>query len=165
MKLATIAVVGILTLTPSLAYAACSATYPVGNTADSVVSFLASGTNLPFVGPTTFQAAEAGTLTYDSATNTLQLCDGTAWTAIATTSSAGSSGTAGYVQISGGSGAFASSSTTAGQQFFWDTTNHRLGIGIAAYLSLHLRSPSEPTHTIYNAASRRPASASSAADA
>ena len=35
----------------------------------------------------------------------------------------------------------------------------------ATYLSLHLRSPSEPTHTIYNAASRRPASASSAADA
>lgn len=129
MKLATIAFVGILTLTPSLAYAACSATYPVGNTADSVVSFLASGTNLPFVGPTTFQAAEAGTLTYDSASNTLQLCNGTAWTAIATSSGAGSSGTAGYVQLSGGSGAFASSSTTAGQQLFWDTTNHRLGIG------------------------------------
>lgn len=40
-----------------------------------------------------------------------------------------SSGTAGYLQISGGSGAFASSSTTAGNQLFWDTTNHRLGIG------------------------------------
>lgn len=40
-----------------------------------------------------------------------------------------SSGTAGFVQISGGSGAFASSSTTAGQQLFWDSTNHRLGIG------------------------------------
>lgn len=87
MKLATIAVVGILTLSPSLAYAACSATYPVGSTADSVVSFLASGTNLPFVGPTTFQAAEAGTLTYDSATNTLQLCDGTAWRAVTTSNS------------------------------------------------------------------------------
>jgi len=41
-----------------------------------------------------------------------------------------SSGTAGFVQISGGSGAFASSSTTAGQQLFWDSTNHRLGIGV-----------------------------------
>ena len=87
MKLATFAVVGILALSPSLAYAACSATYPVGNTADSVVSFLASGTNLPFVGPTTFQAVEAGTLTYDSVSNTLQLCNGTAWTAVTTSSS------------------------------------------------------------------------------
>lgn len=40
-----------------------------------------------------------------------------------------SSGTAGYIQLSGGSGAFASSGTTAGQQLFWDSTNHRLGIG------------------------------------
>jgi len=42
-----------------------------------------------------------------------------------------SSGAAGYIQFSGGSGAFASSSTTAGQQFVWDETNHRLGIGLA----------------------------------
>jgi hypothetical protein len=46
--------------------------------------------------------------------------------------SGSSSGAAGYIQFSGGSGVFASSSTTAGQQFFWDETNHRLGIGIAA---------------------------------
>lgn len=39
-----------------------------------------------------------------------------------------SNGTAGYVQYSGGSGAF-SSDSTASNQFFWDSTNHRLGLG------------------------------------
>ena len=68
----------------SSAWAACNATYPVADPADGVVSFLAGGDNTSFMGPTTFQGVEAGTLTYDSATNTLQLCDGTAWTALVT---------------------------------------------------------------------------------
>lgn len=51
--------------------------------------------------------------------------DGT-WSTPASGGSA--DGTAGYVQFSGGSGAFASDSTSGGQ-FFWDSTNHRLGIG------------------------------------
>lgn len=45
-------------------------------------------------------------------------------------SGTGSNGATGYVQFSGGSGAFASDSTVGGQ-FFWDATNHRLGVGIA----------------------------------
>lgn len=37
-------------------------------------------------------------------------------------------GTSGYIQLSNGSGGFSTSSTTAGQQLFWDNTNKRLGI-------------------------------------
>ncbi|MCZ8323112.1 MAG: hypothetical protein O9296_16260 [Novosphingobium sp.] len=43
-----------------------------------------------------------------------------------------SSGAAGYVQLSGGAGAFANSGTTAGEQLFWDNTNKRLGIGMTS---------------------------------
>jgi len=49
-----------------------------------------------------------------------------------------SSGTAGYVQYSGGSGTF-SSDSTASNQFFWDSTNHRLGIGtVSPSTKLHV---------------------------
>lgn len=43
-----------------------------------------------------------------------------------------SSGTAGYLQFNNAGGVFASSGTTAGQQLFWDGTNHRLGVGNVA---------------------------------
>lgn len=60
---------------------------------------------------------------------------------------ASSSGTAGFVQISGGAGAFASSSTTAGQQLFWDSTNHRLGIGTTSpSQKLHLSNATGDTY-------------------
>lgn len=75
------------TMAPSIARAACSTTYPVGTSNDAMVSFLAGGTNLPHFGPTTFQTPEAGTLVYNSANNTLQLCDGNAWTTVSTASS------------------------------------------------------------------------------
>lgn len=71
-----------------------------------------------------------GLIVYDTDTDTIKLRANGAWVSMASGSSA-ASGAAGYLQISGGSGAFASSSTTAGQQLFWDTTNHRLGIGTA----------------------------------
>lgn len=69
----------ILATVHSEAMAACSTTYPVGSANDGVVSFLSAGTNLPAFASTTFQAVEEGSLTYDSASHTLQLCDGTAW--------------------------------------------------------------------------------------
>lgn len=71
-----------------------------------------------------------GTLKYVS--DTLSICNTAGWTALASASSASSSGAAGYVQISDGSGAFASSGTSVHQPFFWNTANHRLGIGTTA---------------------------------
>jgi hypothetical protein len=56
--------------------------------------------------------------------------NGTKWVPTTASGGSSSSGTAGYVQFSGGSGAFASDSTSGGQ-LFWDATNHRLGIGTA----------------------------------
>lgn len=62
------------------------------------------------------------------------------------TGGASSSGAAGYVQLSNGSGAFASSGTNAGQPLFWDSTNHKLGIGTTApaYL-LDIAGSADPT--------------------
>jgi hypothetical protein len=67
-----------------------------------------------------------GALKYVS--DDLSVCKSTGWTALGAGGGGSSNGTAGYVQFSGGSGAFASDST-AGEQFFWNSTNHRLGIG------------------------------------
>ncbi|WP_448044404.1 tail fiber domain-containing protein [Bradyrhizobium liaoningense] len=43
-----------------------------------------------------------------------------------------SGGTAGYLGVWTGATSLGLSSTTAGQQLFWDATNHRLGIGTAS---------------------------------
>ena len=79
---------------------------------------------------TTATATAQGAIIYDTVANALKVCDGTNWSSLGG-SGASASGTAGYIQISGGSGAFTSDSTTGGQ-LFWDTTNHRLGIGTTA---------------------------------
>lgn len=61
-------------------------------------------------------------------------------------SGATSSGAAGFLQLSGGSGAFASSSATAGNELFWKTSNHSLGIGtINPLFKLHVQSPTDNT--------------------
>lgn len=70
-----------------------------------------------------------GMVIYNTTTAQLEVYSGTAWGDIGGGGS--SSGTAGYVQISDGSGAFSSDATSDGQ-LFWDTTNHSLGIGTAA---------------------------------
>lgn len=66
---------------------------------------------------------------YNTTTNQPNFYNGAAWTATGSGAGGTSSGATGYLQLSGGSGAFASSSAASGQQLFWDTTNHRLGIG------------------------------------
>src|SRR5439155_5311961 len=55
------------------------------------------------------------------------VCNG-GWIQLATGPASSSSGAAGYIQLSGGSGTFASDST-ANAGFFWNTTTHRLGLG------------------------------------
>lgn len=55
----------------------------------------------------------------------MKMCDGTNWLSMGGGSS---SGTAGLIQFSNGSGGFSSDSTSGGQ-LYWDSTNHRLGIG------------------------------------
>lgn len=77
----------------------------------------------------TSPAAPESWTRYDFTAHTLYLCNGTNWLSMAGGSS---SGTAGYIQFSNGSGGFSNSGTTADQQLFWDNTNKRLGIGTAA---------------------------------
>ena len=87
----------------------------------------------------TCNGSKAGTLAWN--TSTLQVCNGTSWSSLGA-GGGSASGTAGYVQISGGSGAFTSDST-AGGQFFWDSTNHRLGIGTTSPTELLTTSKSD----------------------
>jgi hypothetical protein len=84
-----------------------------------------------------------GTLRFNA--GALNVCLAGGWTGLAAGGGSASNGTAGYVQFSGGSGAFASDSA-ASNQFFWDATNHRLGLGIA--------SPTERLHLYNNTAVR-----------
>ena len=60
----------------------------------------------------TATALVQGALAYDTTANALNVCDGSAWVALSTGAGASSSGTAGYVQISGGSGAFTSDASS-----------------------------------------------------
>lgn len=76
----------------------------------------------------TSPAGDESTMRYDFTAHVLYLCTGTSW--LTMSGGGSSSGTAGYIQFSGGSGAFSSDSTSGGQ-LFWDSTNHRLGIGTA----------------------------------
>jgi alpha-tubulin suppressor-like RCC1 family protein len=73
----------------------------------------------------TSPAAVESTTIYDSTAHALKICDGTSWLSV---TGGASSGTAGYIQFSNGTGGF-SSDSTAGGQLFWDSPNHRLGIG------------------------------------
>ncbi|WP_334146227.1 tail fiber domain-containing protein [Hyphomicrobium sp.] len=97
------------------------------------MSFLTDSTTQ--AGPATLFAStvEKGMLVYDGNANALKFCDGTNWLTLADTGGAGANaaGPAGYVQISDGSGGLTYSGSTAGQEFFWDNTNKRLGIGTA----------------------------------
>jgi len=54
---------------------------------------------------------------------------GTVWTV---DNAAAASGDEGYIQFAGPSGVFANSGTTAGEEFFWDNTTKRLGVGNVA---------------------------------
>lgn len=107
---------------------------PLETSTDMVVSFLTAGTTQ--AGPATLFAStvEKGMLVYDGNANALKFCDGSSWLTLADTGGAGANaaGPAGYVQISDGSGGLTYSGNTAGQEFFWDNTNKRLGIGTAA---------------------------------
>jgi hypothetical protein len=69
-----------------------------------------------------------GGLVYDLTTNVLKTCDGTNWNTVAAGSGL-SGGTSGYLGVWTGATSLGLSSTSAGNQLYWDGTNHRLGIG------------------------------------
>ena len=104
---------------------------PLQTPTDMVVSFLTAGTTQ--VAPATLFAEtnKKGMLLYDSNANALKYCDGTGWLTLADSNALGSGpmGPAGYIQLSDGAGGFMTSGTASGQQFYWNNTNHRLGIG------------------------------------
>ncbi|USO08100.1 MAG: hypothetical protein H6866_02450 [Rhodospirillales bacterium] len=80
--------------------------------------------------PTTAITSPAeGLMAYDSTNHALKIFNGTSWGAVG--GGVAGSGDAGYVQLSDGSGGLTSDSTSGGE-FFWDTSNHRLGIGTAS---------------------------------
>lgn len=72
-----------------------------------------------------------GGLVYDLTADVLKTCDGTNWNTVAAGSGL-TGGTSGYLGVWSGATTMGLSSSTAGQQLFWDGTNHRLGIGTAA---------------------------------
>lgn len=82
-----------------------------------------SGVHQSALAACTSPAGIAGGITWNG-TDSVIWCDGTNWYALK--NAAGSSGNAGEVQFSGGSGAFSSDSA-----FTWDNTNKRLGVGTA----------------------------------
>lgn len=69
-----------------------------------------------------------GGLVYDTTTDQLKTCDGTNWNVVGSGGGL-SGGTSGYLGVWTGATTMGLSSTTAGNNLFWDATNHRLGIG------------------------------------
>lgn len=69
----------------------------------------------------------AGGITWNGS-NAVIWCDGTNWNSLAAGGGL-SGGTSGYLGVWTGSTSLGRSGTAAGQQLFWDSTNHRLAIG------------------------------------
>lgn len=109
----------VLLTVPLRASAACTG-FPAGTATDDYVLLMSGTPKITNKGNAGANGI-AGAVTYDAASNTLQVCNGTSWASL------GASGAAGYVQFSGGSGAFAADSG-----LYWDNANKRLGIGTSA---------------------------------
>lgn len=82
----------------------------------------------------TFSAYENLTTTNCNITISALYAAGRAYNFVGGGSSAaaGSSGSAGYIQFSNGTGGFSYSGTAVGQQLLWDNTNKSLGIGTSS---------------------------------
>ncbi|HEY8964143.1 MAG TPA: hypothetical protein VIN59_06760, partial [Alphaproteobacteria bacterium] len=118
------------TLTASQAHADCAAA-PIATATDMVISMkTANGVQVAPANKLSSSVKE-GMVVYDDTANSLKLCDGTNWVSVGSGGGSTASGGAGYIQFSDGTN-LANSGTTAGQQFFWDNTNKRLGIGTAS---------------------------------
>lgn len=75
----------------------------------------------------TSPAGEAGAITWNG--TAVVWCDGTNWVVAGGGGGGLSGGTSGYLGVWSGATSIGLSSTSAGQQLFWNGTNHRLGIG------------------------------------
>jgi len=106
-----------LILAPYAAQAACSAA-PTDATTDGILNFTS---NPPAYGQVVGIAPINGSLVYDGTNKLFKYCDGTNWVTLGATGTA--AGSTGYVQFN------TSGSLDSDSNFYWDKTNHRLGIG------------------------------------
>lgn len=106
---------------------ACGA-YPAGtNTNDLVLGMVANGTNIvSYTSVANAGTSRQGMIVYNRSTNSLLVCDGSAWRTLAAAGGVAAAGSSGQIQFNN------AGVLGADTGLFWDNTNKRLGFGTAA---------------------------------